>query len=397
MIQVYVKFSEVAGSVVPLDQIHRTLGRFDIDQVVLILTRINLFLRKHDQSQPKIQQKLAEDLLNRNLLVNLRACQQGSFARTGEYRPVLTIQMILIILKEALIYHSLKGKLDIDSERFPKEFKQLGQILFGFSDHFASRTMGQYPKNADLEALGASEFIRNWLLLRRDEFRHLLVRYYRILLSFYPTVDLNLSGYKNFEELFQAASGIPLSVYFGIGAVLVAHFAQADCFDASKNPTEDPNKYCSIIPPIKFDDVNVDSDEAQKTLDALSINIQEARSALKRYEDAGEIDSNYNVLPFIDKPLLKLEKGALCVADLQMLQEKITSGIFWIVSNFLLSDRKAGNRFRIWWGDVFHAYVSSIFKDKLLTKIEDETLIPIIDKRYGKSEERATDVMIVHP
>jgi len=104
---------------------------------------------------------------------------------------------------------------------------------------------------------------------------------------------------------------------------------------------------------------------------------------------AKDLNYNYGFLPFRKYPIVHLDQGIYFCIDFYFLLEKIASGIFWTINEYLQSGQR--ERFHLFWGMLFEGYITMLIKESLNSEKGNFYSRP----RYQKTKNEIADGILI--
>lgn len=159
----------------------------------------------------------------------------------------------------------------------------------------------------------------------------------------------------NFDilALFKEVYGLDPDTFFFLGMAFYATAAtNADFNVANVLGTTEP-KFQPYISKEKVD----------KFLAALSATPQTLRETYLENLEKKTIEFKLN--PLKSRPIVSLGSGVYSIPVIRLLIEKVFSGVFYDLNDFLQHDNQAKNRFRIYFGELFERYVGELIDHHL--------------------------------
>ncbi|HBP89097.1 MAG TPA: hypothetical protein DD706_15530, partial [Nitrospiraceae bacterium] len=150
----------------------------------------------------------------------------------------------------------------------------------------------------------------------------------------------------NIEQIFHKNTGLTITEYLGLCVGIMTYYFTDAATDRIK---QDPLKL--FLNAIEwFNTCSIDKTKIEKFLLDISSSIEEFRSAFVE-RNSGLTDFT----PLKDRPLIR-HNSKYWIIDLNFLIDKIDSGIFWKVHEYLPSNKR--QQFHQYWGENFQDYVN---------------------------------------
>ncbi|MBK9773693.1 MAG: hypothetical protein IPP57_23230 [Candidatus Obscuribacter sp.] len=365
------------------------LNSFDISELVHFVAKIGLLMEMDNGTRnTKFQLQLADELLPSNAqliyrVYNLvRDASARQFDRALKVAPLITPMHVLFLLKLIVLNHNYLDGARIQSR---DDCQTIFRLLLATGEHMNCDEAKELEGSEGLRRT-FSYLIRNGILLNRDDAANLIGRFNRLLFELPKTSEVTNS----IGDRFESATGVNLRAYFSVGIALAARFAPASISNYINN-IEDPNQYTFLVWKDYFALCSLDEDLKTRLYHLFCISIEQARA---EFADDVLYAFEYDLRPFVNKPILQLPSGIAVVGFLPLLIEKFTSGVYWTILDSL-TDKEKG-LFRNDWGWLCQKYVEDLVLNDLLPKTSVKRHHVFFDKTYrkSKSESRASDVIV---
>lgn len=380
------------GSSSTLQEAVSYLDSYDISELVRFVAKIGLLMEMDNGTRnTKFQLRLADELLPSKARLTYRAYTLVRDASAKKFHgrlrlaPLVTPMHVLFLLKLIVLNHNY-----LNDERIPRSLSR-DDCQSVFRLMLATGECMNCDEAAELEGINGlrrtfSYLIRNGILLNRDDAAHLIGRFNRLLFELPQTSEVTTS----IGDRFESATGVSLRAYFSVGIALAARFTPASISNYIKNVV-DPEQYTFLVWKDYFALCTLDEDLKTRLYSLFCISIEQARAEFAHDELYA---FEYDLRPFVSKPILQLPSGIAVVSFLPLLIEKFTSGVYWTILDSL--DGKEKDLFRNDWGRLCQQYVEDLVLHDLLPKTAVKRHHVFFDKPYrrAKSKSLASDVIV---
>ena len=183
----------------------------------------------------------------------------------------------------------------------------------------------------------------------------------------------------NIDQIFHENSGLTILEYFGLCVGIMTYYFSDAAPDRIK---QDPSKL--FLNAMEwFSTCPIDKTKIEKFLLDISFSVEEFKSAF-----VGRNSGLTDFTPLKDRPLIR-HKSKYWVIDLNLLIDKIDSGIFWKVHEYLPSNER--EQFHQYWGENFQDYVNWLLKLSCKNVLNTVLEAP----KFVNSHEEVCDALIV--
>ena len=384
---IYVTLRELRGNPATLPEIATTLRKIGVYEALQALSRIGLLLENHEWSNKDLQHALVRGLV------------PGEYSRTAAqilgaepYRFVFFEQQILGAMQLAILYCPQIGTTPLEGNR-PLFNEFMVKCVLGITDILEStylnsaRRRSRIGLRADSDPL-ASALLRNAFLNYRDEFTHMLARFWDLYLEL-PEQLAGSSNYVDVETAFAQVTGVSLREYLAVGFGLGSPFMQA----SGKVGEQDVQKFV-VDPTAYFSMTSVDPPTLRRCVHYVSSDLETyRRSFLTELQRTKELHFSY--ITMRQTPLLRFPNGACIPLSLRFLHERITVGVYWLICDRLPSRNRS--RFQTFFGELFEEYVKQTFARAFPSSPHLAKRVHFA-KRYGSRGRRkeTSDVIVAY-
>ena len=323
-----------------LDLLIEKLKKFNAIELIQVFAKLNLTFGDTHHKFKAIEKKMAKDLYKGKVLEeisNLLNKQRKLFLRS----------QLLSLIKLIILNQDDSGKQNVE-----KNLKELGQIFIIMNDLLELDTKSFKDKEEETKKIYSSA-IRSYSFSKSQQFRYLIARYNLLFFRYASKIsDKSFSITDKYKEF----TGIDIKLFMYISISIYAFFQK------SIRHVEDyqtwPQKYLLSENYFKTTSKEVKK-EIKNILELMSEDISRFKRDME--ETRYDIDNTYfSFITFKKKPLLRLDDLYL-LFDIDYLQDRLTSGIYWEIFN-KLEDDKEKNKFASIWGRIFEFYVFDILE-----------------------------------
>jgi hypothetical protein len=118
---------------------------------------------------------------------------------------------------------------------------------------------------------------------------------------------------------------------------------------------------CVLVEPSHWTDTRLSPEEVARCVDLASTDLS---GLARRFRETEQIAGSgvFNVLPFCEKPLLRLPQGAYTCPSMRLLTEHIFDQFYHrLWRSYRAADGRPDNRFTRYWGQLIESYVKRLF------------------------------------
>lgn len=284
-----------------------------------------------------------------------------------------------------LIFKAIKKLLTEDKDKdvvWSLFFEQSLLLLFKLAIMYSKRDGGKFVEESDVQRLG------NWLLISNDicsgdgntlelEFppeieRELLREYltrqhafmarermpYRFVRFWWLFDNLTKQpgDFDIAQHFYDATGGVNLNDYISFVFFLIVNYVNKTTkeVNVANEWIVCKNKY--------FEKTQLTSDEVEKisTLLLLDLNSFEngEKEIINRYLHGRDV-VEFNFMQFYKRPLIPFDDNCFICPSPEMLMDKGSSGIYWILENYFRENQlnHEHNLLPVKWGESFHTYI----------------------------------------
>lgn len=383
----FVTHKDAFGEVIPLDSIQSTLKGISLHDCLAVLVPISLALDVHGHDDPHLQHYVARKLLppriSTAVLPILSARPQQAVCCKHQLLSLIKLSFLNCPsdsgarleqhseTKERFFAECLLGILDhLDGEEFIRDFERITSL--------------------DLQDRKLAELVlRLESLQMHNQYRYALPRHHELLLEIPRRKELeNHPSAVDFEQIFREATGLGLRSYLYLGLTLVAHYRRID-FTKSTLSWRD-----LLIDAGRWFLSRAPSSEVEPFWSSLALDTNGFRTALQA-ESSDMEHLFHSFLTFERWPLYMAAPDTCLPLDLFFLEDKTSSGVFWLIDSHLLSKDEADwRRFREFFGQIFQVYVADLLSRAIPSSSPLVERL-FLDVKYGRPEKRASDAIVI--
>jgi hypothetical protein len=371
---VFTNYEQLNGKTWPKAELVALLNKFDLLNLLKFTSTLGLTLECDSGSySTEYQVKLAEKLLPRELaskykfLQGIRAAIAKTRKRKFNISPLVTPLHVLNFLKHAIVNHA--GTVDLGHcDKFSMELAQEAfMLLLAFGAHLESAATT--PLNFEEESKQAiKELTRATILLGSEPAKRLICRYFRMCFEISKTAKKE-QELEVFPTLFEDATGISLAKYFSVGLATLCKFSNVSLLEVTSQEHLPISDHITMNWKAFFAATALTDAEKEVAERAFCGNLLDTREAFQSLtDDSGksklEKSFEYDLLPFIQRPMIELGSDISIPSHLPFILEKFTASLYWPVADSLKDPMKG--HFSHYWGNITQMYVEEIFKGDIV-------------------------------
>lgn len=376
-----VTHEEIFGSAITSEELFELVRSKSCTNWLLFFSKIASALSDKNRLGREFQYNLAKMVFPDNLIDKVAKLTGGDFNGIP-----INIWQITTLTKIAL----LESELTVETSNELGENRDIvAKCLLGVNDYIGSRSFdARYKESADdkyhplLEAL-----IRQISSQISESPKNVLSRYFELLLKLpSSSQSASLTNHVVIKDLFEDLFHFPLELYFRLGFSVYAQYILA--WKDGKPPD---NNSVLIDRNTFFSGTRVPKEQCESFLESITISKNEyITEHQKKYSDSFGMLNDFNILR--NKPLISLNKNKSLTVNTQWLYQKLSEGIFWMISDRL--GRGTNDNFREFFGQLYHLYFTNIIK----RIFPDNLLQPrsFYDVPYGDGK-RSSDAIVYYP
>jgi hypothetical protein len=373
--RVYVTHEEAYGRPISWDEFLGEIDRFPSEAVAVYASKLNALLFWRSISDRRFQKGLARELLPAPASENvMRLLDEPD-------RVAFFEEQLLGLAKWSLLRGQKGGDLGL-----PGHGKEMIRLVFAVSElmHLDYAESGNDER--DLTRLA----VRSLFFNSTEAPVRLLTRYYDLWLL-RPNSEANRASpnHVDIPAAFRRATGLGLEDYLAGGFAFLAHFMRF----------REAREFGRTKYQVSWDELRVELGQpgvSDNLLRQVSWSIEEFRAAFEPMPTEPRV-MGASLLPFWKHPVLRLSSGEMVPLSQRLLFERLSSGVFWIVHDYLKKAEgdDARAKFTRFVGELFQQQVHEILRDM----IGDS---PHVSKRlfddfeYGEPRVRGSDATVVY-
>ena len=372
-LETYLSFAEIQGRSSTIEEFRRELLLFSRDAVVFVCSALNCLLKTEGNIDLKAHETLLKEAFPTSLYNILDQLRKRGDGRTS--RIVFHRLQLLFVVKEAIRICPTDGR---DATGMPY-WGGLGLVLLMANDHLLYRSVD--PDAPDKKIISTlADFIP--ITEYSGRMTVLLQRAARSILMSTKFLEA-FRGRKEFVDIpdyFQKATGLSLPEYQALCVGLMSSYMALD-YEAFR---QEPASF-RLNTKTWGRNTSINGEKIDAFLRLLSGSPEMLRDNFKR-RDHGINDFTW----MRDKPLFE-GAGGLFPFDTLFLAEKLETGYFWRVHEFL-TDPLQKERLHSFWGLIFQDYMHWL----LSFSVDESKNIYIPSPRYANDlNAEACDALIL--
>ncbi len=361
----------------------RMVPHLDLNNSIIFVTKIIWGLDTLKADFAQLQLEIAGFVLEK-YVDKIRIVLQNSSS-------IIFFQAQLLILVKLIILHSQRRQGPL-GDVLPEQMNKIGLSLLGISDEISRQhkfTSTQFEKDDVVDEV-AKELFLTAFHLKSPRLGFSVVRATHLYLNIAKQpLLMKESDYLDFEKVFLEAIGVGLKEFLSFGVGIIVHYTK---FSSKPSFPENP-RFIFLEPTTLFRDSQVSPDILTRIFSVLSDDLEGFE---KRLKGQTRRELTHDFLDFKTTPLLKLENGLYLPLSLTFLLERITTGAYWIIFDYLKKKSKAEHdKFMGFHGKLFQIYIEEIMKE-ILKRTPASSFDIHVDILYEvkKEEHRSTDLII---
>lgn len=379
----FTESSTILGASLGYDAVLRMIPHLDLRNSIVFLAKILWALDELKLEVIRLQTEISQFLLE-DYLVKIRSVLADETS-VIYFQPQIMALMKLIILKSV--------RRDEQLGNVPAEqMRKVGLSLLGISDEISrqAKRLARQFRGENLADVIAKELILSGFHVRNLRSGSSLVRATHLYINI--ANQLRMEGEVDFldlDEVLKEAIGVGLKEYLSFGVALLVYFLR---FSEGQKFPEDP-AFMYLRPDAWFRDASVSKEILIKILLEVS---DDAEGFSERLAREGKRELFHDFIEFKTRPLLKLQENLYLPLSLPFLYEKVTSGLYWIIFDYLKRNNKQDHdKFMRLHGKLFQRYVEEIVT-VILNRTPASDFIKHVDVVYreGKKEHRSSDIIL---
>lgn len=320
------------------------LSQYDKVDILQALAKVNYFLSEnYNRPSEKFEIDLVRDLFDVDT-------KKEIVKHFGERQKMFTHQQLLALIKICLVTSQVGNKKVMDDRiAFGKTLARVTDFLEADTVKASDSVDEKDPLWRKIMAVHLSRNISfNSYTSHPDNlviFWLLYFQYLDEIKSVYPR------EYYDLKAKFAEITGIDIELYFSLLIVIWLHYFQM----LKNNQLNEPDKFllgrsffAKMLPQTRKDVV--------KLFDAVSGSVPSYKEDLDK--QTGKLNNFYFTFSAIwKKPFLKIEEGTYFPLDMTYIEERVTVGLYWTITDYLMESGLEGekDKFQGYYGRVFEA------------------------------------------
>lgn len=372
---VYVTHEEAYGRSISWDEFVAEIEGLPQEGIAVFVSKLNWVLFQRVVSDKEFQKSLVRELIE-------SPARERVVGLLDEPDTVAFFEeQLLGLAKWSLLRGEKGGGLSL-----PGGGRDVGRLLLGVSQ----LTHLDYEESGNDESDVTRLAIRSLFFNSPERTVTLLTRYYDLwLLRPNSSINRESVNHVDIPAAFRRATGLDLEDYLAGGLALFAHFSRF------REPGDfDRRKY-----QVSWDELGVELGELAAPENLFR---QVARTAEEFQEEFGQMPAEPRLmgaclLPFWQHPVLRLSSGEMAPVSHRLLFERLSSGVYWIVHDYLKAKEGEAARAR------FTRFVGELFQQQVYEILQGMVGgSPLLARRvfgdfpYGHPEVRGPDATVVY-
>lgn len=354
--------------------IKKEYGEFWLYDIIETLAKINyvVFFTQY-QKTTKEDFAIALHFLKETAIFN--------YLENKEIRKIITRQQILANMRLSFLYASdvQTGKIVRGNE------KSFGKLIYRATDYLESYALFKNHKNPtekERKQLYLS-LARNLFFNEPSNFALALTRYWYI---FNKVAYRGRNKKTRLKQLFKTATKTDYNKLLAVGFAIWGFYCESNKNQRLSKPEE------FLFSDGYFKDTREKvRKKLSKTLDVIAGDYRYYKTEFANIKSRGE---HFYLNPFWKKPILRNSRGAYCALDIKFLEERLTEGAYWMIFDYLLSEKASKStlsQFGGQWGYIFEDYVYDLVK----STFPEKPLRVLFENEGDKTG--GVDIIIVYP
>ena len=370
----FITFSQLYRNSRPsLEYLKSTLSSFDLKETVLILSKLNLLLGDKDPGEIyPLQERLIADFID-----------DYAKNKLNEFKPqkkeqgiIFNRHQLLYLIKLSFIECTNKPRFSFSDSRTRHE---LGKCCLIANDFIKLLNINEasYDKSTSEQKKEVlwKELLPSFELYVPPHIGHSIGRTRIIFREILPSIPKDKSFF-DLNSIFKEATSFSIDAFISLIVVVVGLYMKRPNEILSNGSTLFID-YSHLVSNTKINPADI-----HRIFDLISIPFDQYKQKILAAKDC---DLNYGFLVFKKYPLARLSEEQYICLDLNFLLEKLSNGIFWLLSE-IFPVSKIGN-FRSFWGKLFEAYIKSFIESAKSISKDNYTPNPC----YINTEEEVAD------
>ncbi len=322
-VHLYIVYRDIFNETKSFNDLKKHVESIPIEPALILLSKMNLLLNTPDFRSGKLQKSLVGPLFPENLRNRI----MEKLDSTEEVTLFAHHRQILFLQKQIILHSSVGGE---NTDLTEQDRYAIGMALLMTNEvldaDFSKAISYDGPKEEKRQKT-LLWGLKNMMSSSSEQALHLIARYYEIFHNLPLSDDIRASDdfkVTDFDSVFNEATGLPLDMYIFLGVAVYGAFAQY----TGKSINEPFN-----IGDETFNQV-ADPQIRQAAFSQFTADYHLAKKELSKDEAIHE-NETYALMTFRKYPLFRLSGNRVICLSPQFLVEKISSGIYWIVFDYL--------------------------------------------------------------
>lgn len=348
-----------------IERVKREIAEFGLKDILEICAKLSLTLYANGFANPVSQVKLikdifADDLGTRKLIAKaIRSAVRGDREKTW---AVFIEQSLLNLYKIALLSASREANAKIVEVG---DVKKVGVWLLILNDLCMDTGITEvfkFPPEIEREIM-REHIARQHFFMESERMPYRVVRFR----SIFQHIRTNHPDFKIDDYFDKATSGTKLDDYLFFCFYLMVNWIN------KQNKQVEVTKEWIICKEKYFEQTVLSSEEIDSVLAVLELDYSNFEINYQGVIDTllnGNDEFALNFLQFRQRPFIRCWDNCFVCVSPDMLMDKSTDGIYWILENYLkeIGDTSARKRLPELWGEGFESYINErwegIFKKR---------------------------------
>ena len=338
----YLTWRAVTGKSVGIGRLRELAASLYAETALTLISTISIIQTNtpwHPNTLPAQQRELAHLLFSSDV-----ARKVDELIASGKYGMFVEEKQCLLAAKLVILYG--KPGLPQSQEDSSISFETLGELFLSINDILQAEEVVPEQVNELLTTVA----LQNIEMLRREQFRYLITRYYDLLAT--RSRSSTRPDKLDLDSAFHKHTALSIEEYISFGFIYLTRFYGHATF----KELMDAN-YLNAVRMIEGQIRQPEIAERCKQL------LSGERSDYIFEDMEGQLLSQSSFLLFNQKPLFRTCNGSALPITLRLLMEKIAVGAYWFLHDyFKKSDPKEGVRtFTKYVGQLFEEYITDLF------------------------------------
>ena len=338
----YLTWSAVTGKSVGISRLRELAAAVYTETALTMISTISIIQTNtlwHPNTLPAQQRELAHYLFSPDV-----ARKVDELIASGKYGMFVEEKQCLLAAKLVMLYG--KPGLPQSQEDSATSFEILGELFLSINDILQTEEVVPKQTNELLTTVA----LQNVEMLRREQFRYLITRYYDLLAT--RSRSSSRPDKLDLDTAFHKHTGLSIEEYISFGFVYLTRFYGHATFKELMG--------ANYLDAVRMVEGQIRQPEIAERCKQL---LSGERSDYVFEDMECQLLSQSSFLPFKQKPLFRTSNGSALPITLRLLMEKISVGAYWFMHEyFKQSFPKEGVRtFTKYIGQLFEEYITDLF------------------------------------